>query len=349
MVKSSNTKKNTNNNSKNSKNSSKNTKRAPRLLGKPPSRLSTEGLTTLRTDRFPDRIINEKGNYMFQLETDGNIVLFELTDKINNILWQSNTHQDDTDKYSLILEEDGNLAAYNGSKKYWESKTNASWSSWMKGHGKRYGPYQLMINDYGEVHLKNRYELSLWTIPLGKTPARQKADAELYAEQLKEAKETELRQHAEAEAYYHSQESQESRESQLNYRRRRRPTYIMYMELISNGFNRIESDKNNCISKGSCELRIYPDGNIVFQRNGSPAWTSNTHRSRMNSYSLVMQNDGNLVAYENGTHPYWATNTNESSNFWGPFTLSFVEDPFSIQHKMKLTLTSRMGVKWTVG
>jgi len=62
-----------------------------------------------------------------------------------------------------------------------------------------------------------------------------------------------------------------------------------------------------------------------------------------------MQNDGNLVAYENGTNPYWATNTNESSNFWGPFTLSFVEDPFSIQHKMKLTLTGRMGVKWTVG
>jgi hypothetical protein len=335
MVKSSNTKKNT----QNIKNR-KNTKRAPRLLGKPPSRLSTEGLTMLRTDRFPDRIINEKGDYMFQLEKDGNIVLYELTDKIHNLLWQSNTHQDDTDKYSIVLEEDGNLVAYNGSKKYWESKSNASWSSWVKGHGKRYGPYQLTINDYGEVHLKNRYELSLWTIPYGKTPARQKADAELYAERLKEVKETEARQREAAASYL----SQVALIPILNFRKK--PNSVTYMELISNGFNRLESDGNDRISKGPCELRIYSDGNIVFQRDGHSVWESNTHRSRMNSYSLVMQNDGNLVAYENGTTPYWATNTNDSSDFWGPFTLSFVEGPFS---RMKLTLTSRIGTKWTVG
>ena len=329
------------------------TRKTPKpLVGKPPSRLSTEGLTTLRTDRYPDRIMNEKGDYMFQLEKDGNIALYEMTDTLHNLLWQSNTHQDDKDKYSLVLEEDGNLAAYNGTKKYWESKTNVTWSSWMKGHGKRYGPYQLVINDYGEVQLKNRYEIALWMIPHTKTQARLKADAELYAEQLKEAKEIEARQRAEAAAYLLQMQMQVEISNNRFSRRtpRRTPSRnsrgTIYMNLISNGFNRIEPDGNDRISNGPCELRIFSDGNIVFQRNGRSVWESNTHRSRFNSYHLIMQNDGNLVAYENGTNPYWASNTNDSSDFWGPFTLSFTEDT------MKLRIMSRvgpLGTKWIVG
>lgn len=283
------------------------------LLGKAPTLLSTEGRTTLTTSRHPDRLVSKNGNYRFQIESDGNIALYETHEKSYTILWESKTHRTDKESYKLVLEEDGNLAAYQGSTKYWESKSNKTWSSWFKGHGPRYGPYQLLLNDFGEVRLENRYGLSLWEIPLMKTEARQKADAEEYAKRLEQIREAE----------------QMAQRGFRQSKRTRRSKRYSFEELTSNGFNRLDSgNQNRMISLDQVyALRIQLDGNIVFSQNMKTLWQSNTHRSLMNRYSLILQPDGNLVAYENETTPYWATDTYSmirgGTERNGPFRLFF--------------------------
>jgi len=308
-------------------------KTSKQLLGKAPSELSTVGLTSLRTNRHPNKLRSSNEKYMFILENDGNIVLYELHDKSYTVLWQSNTHYEDTIDYVLTVEEDGNLAAYKGSTKYWESKTNSTWSSWLKGHGKQYGPYKLSLNDYGEVHLKNNYGYSLWEIPLTKTDDRKKADAEEYERRLKLI----LQEQEIAERAF-----RQSRRS----RRSRRSTQSRFIELTSNGFNRLDSRQLKSIQSPDqqFEFRLSSDGNITFQQNGRIVWQSNTHRSMYNRYSILLQEDGNLVGYENETTPYWATDTytlfRGGDKINGPFKLSFQNN--------QLCLSNRYRVIWHV-
>lgn len=53
------------------------------------------------------------------------------------------------------------------------------------------------------------------------------------------------------------------------------------------------------------------DGNLVAYSNGTPYSSSQTNNMKGSSspYTLIMQNDGNLVIYNQANKPIWATGT----------------------------------------
>lgn len=61
-------------------------------------------------------------------------------------------------------------------------------------------------------------------------------------------------------------------------------------------------------SSGQYTLRLQDDGNMVLYENGDqPVWASGTHGQEV-GYA-VMQEDGNLVLYAPGGEAVWATDT----------------------------------------
>jgi hypothetical protein len=65
---------------------------------------------------------------------------------------------------------------------------------------------------------------------------------------------------------------------------------------------------SNTYGQSTTTLIMQPDGNLVLYFNGTPRWASNTCCSNPNSY-LAVQDDGNVVIYTSGGAAIWATNT----------------------------------------
>jgi hypothetical protein len=62
---------------------------------------------------------------------------------------------------------------------------------------------------------------------------------------------------------------------------------------------------------GSFELILPTDGNLVLysQRTGKAVWASNTWNTPTRVTHVIMQTDGNLVAYDAAGKAYWSSNT----------------------------------------
>uniref|UniRef100_A0A671Y2N7 Mannose-specific lectin-like n=1 Tax=Sparus aurata TaxID=8175 RepID=A0A671Y2N7_SPAAU len=60
-------------------------------------------------------------------------------------------------------------------------------------------------------------------------------------------------------------------------------------------------------NNGRWKAVLQDDGNFVLYDDGKVVWASNTHGS--DGYRLCMQPDCNLVIYNRGNVPKWATNT----------------------------------------
>lgn len=62
-------------------------------------------------------------------------------------------------------------------------------------------------------------------------------------------------------------------------------------------------------SDGSYELKMQEDGNLVLYNNltSTPLWASKTNNK--DGKNLILQEDGNLVLYNSSNRPLWATNT----------------------------------------
>ena len=59
-------------------------------------------------------------------------------------------------------------------------------------------------------------------------------------------------------------------------------------------------------------MKMQTDGNLVVYDSGDkPTWASNTDGKGMKPYNLKMQKDGNLVIYDKNNGVVWATGTNE--------------------------------------
>ena len=63
--------------------------------------------------------------------------------------------------------------------------------------------------------------------------------------------------------------------------------------------------------KGTRKVVLHPEGRVSLESNGAVSWQINQNKASNNlKFSLVMQDDGNLVLYESGTKAVWASNTN---------------------------------------
>ena len=59
-------------------------------------------------------------------------------------------------------------------------------------------------------------------------------------------------------------------------------------------------------------LIMQADGNVVaYDSNGRPYWATNTWQSKGPNFRLIMQNDRNLVLYKDKTKPIWASNSQQ--------------------------------------
>jgi len=62
--------------------------------------------------------------------------------------------------------------------------------------------------------------------------------------------------------------------------------------------------------KAPCKLVMQGDGNLVlYGKDNSAVWSTNTHKRANGPYNFVMQEDGNLVLYAEGNRVLWASNT----------------------------------------
>jgi len=69
----------------------------------------------------------------------------------------------------------------------------------------------------------------------------------------------------------------------------------------------------NAIDASGFYFSAQADGNlVVYQDGGDPIWASNTNGQGQGPYRLVMQGDGNLVYYDSADAVIWASNTNGS-------------------------------------
>ena len=69
---------------------------------------------------------------------------------------------------------------------------------------------------------------------------------------------------------------------------------------------------------GNCSANMQGDGNFVVYNNKTVVWKSNTPNKSKAPYTLIMQSDGNLVAYGSGTpRVVWASNTDKKGT--GPY------------------------------
>ncbi|KAL2157080.1 hypothetical protein VTH06DRAFT_7036 [Thermothelomyces fergusii] len=72
---------------------------------------------------------------------------------------------------------------------------------------------------------------------------------------------------------------------------------------------------------GNTEFRCQTDGKVAVYRDGECVW-QNTAEQRDDINAVVMQEDGNLVLYDNDDNPVWATNTDGK----GSTTILVVQD-----------------------
>ena len=79
----------------------------------------------------------------------------------------------------------------------------------------------------------------------------------------------------------------------------------------------VSADKAHC-------LIMQNDGNLVCYRGNKPVWSSNTARKGCGPYTLVMQDDRNLVIYGAAHDPIWNTRTQGQGS--GPARLVMQND-----------------------
>ncbi|XP_058110971.1 mannose-specific lectin-like [Magnolia sinica] len=72
---------------------------------------------------------------------------------------------------------------------------------------------------------------------------------------------------------------------------------------------------NNYLQHGSYSFIIQEDCNLVLYDNGNPIWASNTGGKSRNCH-CTMQTDGNLVVYDPYGVAIWASNTRLSEGFY---------------------------------
>ncbi|XP_058110939.1 mannose-specific lectin-like [Magnolia sinica] len=72
---------------------------------------------------------------------------------------------------------------------------------------------------------------------------------------------------------------------------------------------------NNNLEYGSYSFIIQEDCNLVLYDNGNPIWASNTGRLARNCH-CTMQTDGNLVVYDPNGVAIWASNTTRDEGFY---------------------------------
>ncbi len=72
-------------------------------------------------------------------------------------------------------------------------------------------------------------------------------------------------------------------------------------------------------------LRMQDDGNLVLYDNKFARWASNTDGKGSGPFQLTMQADGNLVVYASGSNPTWASGTDGKGT--GPYKLILRDTP----------------------
>ncbi|XP_058109411.1 mannose-specific lectin-like [Magnolia sinica] len=72
---------------------------------------------------------------------------------------------------------------------------------------------------------------------------------------------------------------------------------------------------NNYLEYGSYSFIIQEDCNLVLYDNGNPIWASNTGGLASNCH-CTMQTDGNLVVYDPNGVAIWASNTSRGDGFY---------------------------------
>jgi hypothetical protein len=79
-------------------------------------------------------------------------------------------------------------------------------------------------------------------------------------------------------------------------------------KIICSSFENVNCNK--LISQNNkFNLIMQEDGNLVIYNNRNPLWATNTINKGVGPYNLYMQSDGNLVIYDGNSQATWSSNT----------------------------------------
>jgi len=106
--------------------------------------------------------------------------------------------------------------------------------------------------------------------------------------------------------------------------------YILSREQYANSCNSNINGGlcNNEMNSNRCRVNMQPDGNLVVYNTNGAVWASGTDNKGWPSYRapyrLIMQTDGNLVAYDSTNRAVWASGTNGRGP--GPYSAIMQDD-----------------------
>ncbi|KAM9999647.1 hypothetical protein ACTFIZ_008109 [Dictyostelium cf. discoideum] len=212
--------------------------------------------------------------YSAVMQNDGNFVIYVNDSNgspTSNSIWASNTHSPYNSRYTLSFDEDGNLNIQN------TVKNISIWSSTAKTF-KTGGPFFAEMKSNGQLVIYNNQRHVTWFSKSINRTGDIKPVTELPF----------------------------NRNSVLSF------VLLQNQYLQSNVNDGYMFDKNKNLM-----LRVQPDGTVGLYTRGNDGkyqnviWSTGTNGGEAGGpYKLIMQDDGNLVEYNNQNQVIWSSGTN---------------------------------------
>jgi hypothetical protein len=215
--------------------------------------------------RVSEELRSTNGKYTLRMQDDGNLVAY---DNQGKGLWSSDTVG--SGAIECVLQSDGNLLLKNRNGR-------VVWATYTDG----YKNAKLVIQDDGNLVICNERGLAVWA--KGRIRDSLSRDENLLADE-----------------FIRSQN--------------RKYTLVLQEDgnLVAYDSQRKALWNSNTVGSGAIECVLQGDGNLLLKdRNGRDVWATNT-----NGYSnatLLIQDDGNVVLYKERGIPFWS-NGNINTN-----------------------------------
>ncbi|MDT8716167.1 C40 family peptidase [Clostridium sp. 19966] len=277
---------------------------------------------------------SENGNYTAHLEKDGT---FNIYDKGNNKIWTSNKLGDSNFiSNRLSLQNDGNLVVY-----------GEGWNIiWNSGTDKAQGSlFSLTLDDDGELRLLSDNTI-IWDSSRGKVGSigdRLEVGQTMYTTQYLTSYNGEYTLRIQQDG------------NLVIYDKNNNPVWATYsysdknftdnkLVLSENGNLTVTGQNSQVLWQSATgkvtnnsfylkldnngDLRLFENNNMIWNSNGGKIqsignslksgqtiWTTQYLMSENEKYRLIIQDDGNLVIYDNNNKPIWAAYSFGSSDF----------------------------------
>lgn len=282
------------------------------------------------------------------MHEDGDLVAY---DAPGNRYWTTGTRRKGTGPYKLVMQNDGNAVVYGLGRATWDTGTWATARNRFKGdslvEGSRLHPGEAIRSPGGRFTFVFQTDANVvlydWGKPLwssntfeccqpghlimqhdGNLVACDAAGRPYWASDTWQQGTGPYRfaMQDDAKAVLYNRNGNCLWETGTRRENAARTRLVVRPAKLAEG-DRLLPGQSMCSSNGAYCLKLHEDGNITVLKGDRTLWESETS-NRCSPKHLIMQSDGNLVAYDVRNNPYWASHTCDKGT--GPFRLDMQDD-----------------------